>query len=436
MKKENIKTYKSKKGIILLAFFILFIFQACNTYSQSRLTLNNNAYIVLNNSYNLVIDNNASNAITLLGTGGNIISVSEFSMVKWNIGTATGTYTIPFTKSPGNKKPFSINISTPGTGSGSILFSTYSGSWDNLSYMPGDVGNMNNASGVNNSAFVIDRFWIVDAINYTTKPTATLNFTYLDSEGNLASNTISETNLGAQRFNSTSNTWWGYLPQGIVNPALNTLNSVPVDDVDFFRSWTLVDNSSPLPIELLNFSAQCNSLDHGIKEVFLHWQTASETNNDYFVLEKSKNALNWIEIATIDGAGNSNSLLNYNYTDQLSTVFYRLKQVDFDGNFSYSDIIQVNCQDILQDKLIEIIYIYPNPAHNDVNYTIFSTQDREIIISVINVLGENILREHKYIKEGLNNYSLNVSALTAGVYHFKIETVDGLNYDSKQILIK
>ncbi len=468
MKKENMKIFKYEKGTILLAFLILFAFQAFNTYAQSRLVFNNNVYIVLNNSYNLVIDNNASNAITLLGTGGNIISEGEFNMVKWNIGTATGTYTIPFTKSPGNKIPFSINISTAGTGSGSILFSTYGCSWDNASDMPSDVVSMVSANSDNNSAFVIDRFWIVDAINYTTKPTASLNFTYLDSEWSMASNTISETNLGAQRFNSTSNSWWSYLPQGIVNSASNTLSSVPAASPDFFRSWTLVDNSSPLPIELLSFTAQCNSLNlhQGIAEVFLHWQTASETNNDYFVLEKSKDAINWIEIANIDGAGNSNSLLNYNYIDQLSTlvlsgveglnfelstlvlsgvegfnfelstVFYRLKQVDFDGNFSYSDIIQVSCQDNLQDNLIEIISIYPNPAHNDFNYDIFSTQDREIIIFVINVLGKNIIREHKYIKEGFNQYSLNVSALAAGVYYFKIETVDGLNNDSKQILIK
>jgi hypothetical protein len=207
---------------------------------------------------------------------------------------------------------------------------------------------------------------------------------------------------------------------------------------------------------LLSFTAQCNSLNlhQEITEVFLHWQTASETNNDYFVLEKSSDAVNFIEITNIDGAGNSNSLLNYNYTDQLSTlvlqctepveefnselstIFYRLKQVDFDGNFSFSDIIQINCQDNLKDNLIEIISIYPNPVHNDFNYEIFSTQDREIIISVINVLGENIIREHRNITAGLNNYSLNVSALAAGVYYFKIETVDGLNNDSKQILIK
>jgi len=429
------KKYKSVKEIVFFAFVILFAFQAFNTYAQSRLTLNNNVYIVLNNSDKLVIDNNASNAITLSGTGGNIISNSGTSMVKWNIGTATGTFTIPFTKDS-NKMPFSINISTAGVGTGSILFSTYSGSWDNQLYMPSDVTNMSSESNINNSAYVIDRFWIVDAINFTTKPTATLSFSYLDSDWNMAPNTITEANLGAQRFNSTINTWSGYAPQGIVNTTLNTISSIPVDDNDFFRSWTLVDKNSPLPIELLSFTAQCNSLNQGNKEVLIQWQTVSETNNDYFILERSKDAINWLEIANIDGAGNSNSLLSYNYVDKFSKAFYRLKQVDFDGNFSYSNIIQVKCEDNLQDNSIEIISIYPNPAQNDFNYNIISTKDREINISVINVLGKIILREHNYIKEGLNNYSINVSSLAPSVYYFKIETVDGLDYDSEQIIIK
>ena len=67
--------------------------------AQPRLILNNNIYMVLKNNIELVINNSAANAITTLGTGGNIISESEFNRVKWNIGTATGIYTVPFTKS-------------------------------------------------------------------------------------------------------------------------------------------------------------------------------------------------------------------------------------------------------------------------------------------------------------------------------------------------
>lgn len=445
IKIKNIVLNSYEKIAITLLFLITLFGQISNLYSQNRLIFNNNSYVVMNNSCYLVIDNNSSNAITLLGTGGNIISESEFNIIKWNIGTATGTYTIPFTKSPSNKIPFSINISTAGTGSGSILFSTYGGNWDNSLYMPSDVVSMINEGGINNSNFVIDRFWIVDAVNYTVKPTLSMNFTYLDSEWCVADNTISETNLGAQQYNSTDNTWWGYLPQGVVDINSNTLSAVPVVPSYFFRSWTLVDNSSPLPVELIEFKAKCNKLNEEITEVYIQWQTASENNNDYFVLEKSVDAINWVELANIDGAGNSNILLNYDYADQLTsfdaqllTRYYRLKQVDFNGNFSYSNIIPLNCSDTLNcsDNSIEIISIYPNPTDNYFNYDIFSTIDREIIISIISVLGENIICEHKEIKAGINNYTLNFSTIASGVYYFKIETADRINNDCKRILIK
>jgi hypothetical protein len=362
--------------------------------------------------------------------------------VKWNIGTATGTYTIPFTKSVGNKIPFTVYISSggveTGAGTGSILFSTY-GTPTNNTPFPTGVSNLNNSSNLDNSAKVIDRFWIIDAIGYNTKPTATFDFTYIENEwiNPPTGNSIIEANLGAQRFNSAIGTWWGYLPQGTINTALNTVTAVPVTPANFFRSWTLVDNSSPLPIELLSFTAHCIPLPGGVRGGFVQWTTASETNNEYFVLERSDDVLHWDSVTTIQGAGNSNTLLNYSYTDTLlspfgGSVFYRLKQVDFDGNYTYSDTIHVSCQ----EHDIEIINIYPNPAHHYFDYTICSTEDREIVATVIDVLGKTLIRKQEHVNAGINHGSLDVSTLAAGVYYFKIETLNGMSKDSKQILIK
>ncbi|HEY1038492.1 MAG TPA: hypothetical protein VGF30_03760, partial [Bacteroidia bacterium] len=92
-----------------------------------------------------------------------------------------------------------------------------------------------------------------------------------------------------------------------------------------------------LPIQLVYFTAE------GLKNhtVQLKWQTASETNNNYFELQRSTDDLNFTDIARIDGAGNSNTLINYKYIDEnpiQGNNYYRLKQVDFDGNFHYSPI--------------------------------------------------------------------------------------------------
>ena len=403
--------------------------------AQPRLILNNNIYMVLKNNIELVINNSAANAITTLGTGGNIISESEFNRVKWNIGTATGIYTVPFTKSLTNKIPFTINITTAGVGIGSILFSTYSGStWDNSLYMPSDVANMGNISGSNNSAYVIDRFWLIDATNYTTKPTATFAFTYLDAEWAAnGGNTITEANLGAQRFNSATGTWWGYLPQGIINTGANTVTSVPVAPADFFRSWTLTDNSSPLPIELIYFTA--SPLPGGVgggSIVLTQWATATEVNNYYFIVERTLDGINYEFVAQVAGAGNSNSTINYSAIDAApyqGVSYYRLKQVDFDGLYTYSQLVPINLENI------EIIIIYPNPASDYFDYLIGSSQADIVIISVVNTLGQTVIKTEENIDKGITKKRLNVSSLANGTYMLIITTTQ-LKKTQKQFIIK
>src|SRR3989344_7717026 len=92
--------------IVYLSTFTLF--------SQERLILKDNAFIVLQNSVTLVLENSDTNAITVQGSGTNIISEEENNRVKWNIGTSTGTYTIPFSKSAGNKIPLTLSVEAGG----------------------------------------------------------------------------------------------------------------------------------------------------------------------------------------------------------------------------------------------------------------------------------------------------------------------------------
>ncbi|OFX40005.1 MAG: hypothetical protein A2X08_02810 [Bacteroidetes bacterium GWA2_32_17] len=399
-------------------------------FAQPRLILNNNIYVNIRNSAYLIINNSAANAITTLGTGGNIISESELNRIKWNIETATGTYIVPFTKSPGNKIPVTVNINTAGAGSGSILFSTYSGStWDNNTYKPSDVANMGNISGSNNSAYVIDRFWLIDAISYTTKPTATFAFTYLDAEWAAnGGNTITESNLGAQRFNSTIGTWWGYNPQGTINTGSNTVTTVPVIPANFFRSWTLTDNSSPLPIELLYYTAILNPE----KKVLNQWATASEINNDYFVVERTIDGIKYEFVGKVNGAGNSNSTLYYSATDPdpyHGVSYYRLKQVDFDGSYTYSQLVPVNLENL------EIIIIYPNPASDYFDYLVGSSQADIVTITVINTLGQTVIKTEENIDKGITKKRLNVSSLANGTYMLIITTAK-MKKTQKQFIIK
>ncbi|MFH0866373.1 MAG: GEVED domain-containing protein, partial [Bacteroidota bacterium] len=104
-----------------------------------------------------------------------------------------------------------------------------------------------------------------------------------------------------------------------------------------FSNVAPAESNIPLPIELLFFSGQCED-----ENSILKWSTASETNNDYFTIYRSKNIIDWDIIGTVDGAGNSSTILDYSFTYKQphnEVAYYCLKQTDFDNNFSYSDII-------------------------------------------------------------------------------------------------
>ncbi len=164
---------------------------------------------------------------------------------------------------------------------------------------------------------------------------------------------------------------------------------------------------SPLPIELLNFNAE----NYSETTVNVTWQTASEIDNDYFTVERSANGQHWQSIGQVNGAGNSSVLLSYNLFDQnpLNGVsYYRLKQTDFNGDFTYSDPESVYRNQ--QDATAPVIF--PNPAKN-----------------VFTISAENVDRFEIYTISGqrvTNSVSINplegtaaqvdVSALAAGTY--------------------
>ena len=100
----------------------------------------------------------------------------------------------------------------------------------------------------------------------------------------------------------------------------------------------------PLPVELISFNAFDKDSD-----VSLKWTTASETNNDYFVVEKSVNGQDYFEIGKVDGNGNSSTKSDYSFRDtdpSQGIVYYRLKQIDFDGGENYSIVVKLNRSEV------------------------------------------------------------------------------------------
>jgi gliding motility-associated-like protein len=230
------------KPVFYYLLLFLLILSARLT-SQSRFVINNNPYLIIQGGVFFVVDNANANAITTL-TAGNIVSEGETNRVKWNIGTNTGSYLVPFTTSTHVKIPLSLTITTAGAGAaGHILFSTYETTADDNTSYPLDVTNMSNTCVTNHGLSAVDRFWMIDAQSYTSKPTPQITIGYNDAANEIGgTNTINEVNLKAERFNTTTNLWESPAKlYGTANAVQNTVSGVTVTPADFYRSWTLVD---------------------------------------------------------------------------------------------------------------------------------------------------------------------------------------------------
>ena len=340
--------------------------------ASSMLTLSSG--LINLNSFELRIWN--ENFQSVSRTGGGIISelTNNSNRVTRRMNSITGNYTFPFAKADGTYIPFIFDQVSGNAGD--VTVSTYGTSPNNLPWPSTPVAVTNLISGIglspDNRDATVDRFWQIDAIGAST---ANLTFSYAPSELPIPpyDNPFS---LKAQRYNASSDLWQPYLPGQGAN-----FYFVYAPSVNNFSTWTLTSEISPLPIELLFFNAKLNHRN----EVDLNWITASETNNDYFTLEKSKDGFNFIPFATISGAGTSSKTLHYNAKDSnpyFGISYYRLMQTDFNGHFSYSDLAPIN----IDQKNNSGFEIFPNPA-DEYFYVYFGSDinsDSKLNISDVN----------------------------------------------------
>jgi len=174
--------------------------------------------------------------------------------------------------------------------------------------------------------------------------------------------------------------------------------------------------SCALPIELINFDA---NLSEGV--VYLNWQTASETGNDYFWVQRSADGFVWENVLWTDGAGNSTSLLSYAIEDRLPLLgisYYRLKQVDDNGAHSYSDTKVISNGQFYSDQQLLVLPSSSESQHNIVIY--FSEPiDGEVEVKVVGVSGA-ILYSQKIILDNEKWIVINMDRpVSSGVYIVK-----------------
>lgn len=147
-------------------------------------------------------------------------------------------------------------------------------------------------------------------------------------------------------------------------------------------------NDEPLPVTWLSFSGRRNDKS----KVTLHWSTASEQNNDRFEIQRSEEGEDFTTIGKRKGAGNSNEVIKYQYTDTDApegTVYYRLKQVDYNGACEYSDIVAVQSKGEMQEGSLSI---YPNPVSDRFNLQL-PEYEGTMQVEVYNMTGQQVYQK-------------------------------------------
>ncbi len=199
-----------------------------------------------------------------------------------------------------------------------------------------------------------------------------------------------------------------------------------------FTFATINSTQTPLPIELLNFTAR------GVgQNVKVNRETETEINNDYFSVERSSDGQNFSQLATVDGAGNSLVNLQYQYIDHQpldGVSYYRLKQTDFNGDYSYSSIVAVD--DLVLETNFDFI-CYPNPSSGEsIDLSITGMKGNIVNAFIYDVVGK-ICYSNQFVlqNDGQNLFLLSpTSQLTEGVYFLKI--VGSEKQLTKKVVIK
>ncbi|MFN4082636.1 MAG: alkaline phosphatase PhoX [Bacteroidia bacterium] len=178
---------------------------------------------------------------------------------------------------------------------------------------------------------------------------------------------------------------------------------------------TFLGPLAAVPVEFNSFTLNKS----GKNNVYVNWSTASETNNDHFIVERSVDGVNFEPIARVKGSGNSTVVNNYRYFDanlNAATYYYRIKQVDFNGSYAFSKTLSIT----IGDDEFTSVNVYPNPFYNEINVEFASSIEENVNVSIVDVNGKVYYNNNSKANVGLNQININTDNLTNGIYIVKV----------------
>lgn len=253
-------------------------------------------------------------------------------------------------------------------------------------------------------ASVFRYFDIIPTTN--TGLNASINFYYFHTELGV----ISESNLGMFSSANGGTNWTNIGENGIEQ----TSNYVTKIGIAQFNRLTLASISAPLAVSLLYLKAKL--ADH---QTLLNWATATESGNDHFEIERSANGRDFEFLSSVPGAGNSNGIQYYAYTDKNPMAginYYRLKQVDNNSHFTYSSVVTVNAG----INPGQFMTVYPNPASGNIKLSFTLLKNQECLLQITDMSGKLLQNKSIRCVAGLNEMELNIASLPAGFYTISI----------------
>ncbi len=254
----------------------------------------------------------------------------------------------------------------------------------------------------------LGRYWSIEP-NGITNPIYNVSYTYASSDifGDDALLFPAKYNNGGWQscLESMSDAMIG---NGSVDASTNTLSW---NGITTFSEFTGIGNGNALPIELLSFTAEPSD-----NVVNLEWITASEINNSFFTVERSTDGVHFEKVVEQAGAGNSNGIRKYDGVDAnpyLGVSYYRLKQTDFNGEFSYSEMVPVN---FLGENRVALNSLFADRANGTLNIRCTNPANAEIKIEIFDANGRLLIRSIEGRADRNWNGTIGLSQLSGGSY--------------------
>jgi hypothetical protein len=281
------------------------------------------------------------------------------------------------------------------------------GSADEFSVRVLDEVYTNGTSGTTSIKDRVKRTW--DISKATANGGSGVDFTFVWNGSSEESGTVSNPILN--HFNSTSGKW--------EMPAVAASNFVSGTSVTFtgytgtFSPFG-IGNGTGLPVSWISVKG-INAENHAI----ISWSTASEEGNQFFDLQRSLDGKTFESIGNVDSKGSLGG--NYSFTDQNAsilgtTLYYRIKQVDFNGASSYSVVVAVN----FNQNGVVIGSVYPNPVQDVLNVSISTSKSEIATLSILDVTGKLVQKETKSLGKGSSTLQISTSSLPQGIYFLNV----------------